>query len=88
VTPPLPRDAFPQRIETERLCLRRPERREVALYARQAAEAYVTRTQPLSEERASAFAAFMIERCGSLRMAGKRSMSSASFFFAVPRVRA
>jgi RimJ/RimL family protein N-acetyltransferase len=58
---PLPRDAFAKLIETARLRLRKPERREEALYARLAAEAYATRTKPLSEEQARALAAFMIE---------------------------
>jgi hypothetical protein len=61
VKPLLPRDVFPQRIETERLRLRKPESRESTFYARRAAEASVTRAQPLTEEQATEFAAFMIE---------------------------
>jgi RimJ/RimL family protein N-acetyltransferase len=57
---PLPRDAFPRRIETARLCLRRPDEGEAALYARQAQEAYAARPEPLSRDQARAFAAFMI----------------------------
>lgn len=58
--PPLPRDAFPRRIETARLLLRRPEEGEAALYARQAQEACPTRPEPLSHDQARAFAAFML----------------------------
>lgn len=61
MTQPLPRDAFPRWIETARLRLRVPEEAEAALYARRAQEAYATRPEPLSDERASTFAAFMIE---------------------------
>ena len=57
---PLPRDAFPESIVTERLRLRRPDRREEALYARQAQEAYSTRSKPLSDDGAGAFGAFMV----------------------------
>ncbi len=57
---PLPRDAFPRRIQTARLCLRTPEEGEASLYARQAQEAYATRPEPLSRDQARAFAAFMI----------------------------
>jgi hypothetical protein len=42
VTTPLPRDAFPRRIETARLRLRKPARREEALYAWLALESYAT----------------------------------------------
>jgi ribosomal-protein-alanine N-acetyltransferase len=56
----VPHDAFPRRIETARLCLRRPEEAEGALYARHAQEAYATRPEPLSDEQARAFAAFML----------------------------
>jgi RimJ/RimL family protein N-acetyltransferase len=57
---PLPRGAFPRKIETARLCLRSPDAGEAALYARQAQEAYATRPEPLSRDQARAFAAFMI----------------------------
>jgi RimJ/RimL family protein N-acetyltransferase len=57
----LPRDVFPQSLETPRLRLRRPERREEALYARQALDAYATRTTPLTESQAVEFGAFMVE---------------------------
>jgi RimJ/RimL family protein N-acetyltransferase len=57
---PLPRDVFPQRIETARLFLRRPEEGEAALYARHARDAYATRLEQLSDEQARAFAAFML----------------------------
>jgi RimJ/RimL family protein N-acetyltransferase len=58
---PLPNDVFPSRIETARLRLRKPERREAAVYARCAQEAYATRAQTLSRDQARAFAVFMIE---------------------------
>jgi RimJ/RimL family protein N-acetyltransferase len=61
---PLPRDVFPRRIETARLRLRTPEEGEVTLYARRAQEAYATRPEPLSDEQAFAFAAFMLEHWG------------------------
>jgi RimJ/RimL family protein N-acetyltransferase len=61
---PLPRDVFPRRIETARLRLRTPEEGEVTLYARRAQEAYATRAEPLSDEQAFAFAAFMLEHWG------------------------
>jgi RimJ/RimL family protein N-acetyltransferase len=57
---PLPRDAFPRRIETARLRLRRPEEGEATLYARHAQDAYATRPEPLSDERARAFSTFML----------------------------
>ncbi len=60
MNPPLPRDAFPRRIATARLCLHMPEEGEAALYARQAQEAYATQPKPLSRDQACAFAAFMI----------------------------
>lgn len=44
---PLPNDVFPSRIETARLRLRKPERRDAAVYARRAQEAYATRAQRL-----------------------------------------
>lgn len=59
-TLPLPRDSFPRRIETARLCLRSPDEQEAALYARLAQEAYATRSEPLSRDQACAFAAFVI----------------------------
>jgi RimJ/RimL family protein N-acetyltransferase len=57
---PLPRDAFPRRIETARLLLRHPEKGEAARYARHAQEAYATRPEPLLHDQARAFAAFML----------------------------
>lgn len=57
----MPHDAFPRRIETARLRLRRPELGEAELYARRAQEAYATRPEPLSDEQASVFANFMVE---------------------------
>ena len=48
-------------IETARLSLRRPERRKVTFYARQAQEAYAARAEPLSRDQARSFAAFMVE---------------------------
>lgn len=52
---PLPRDVFPRKIETARLSLRKPERREVTFYARQAQEAHAARAEPLSRDQARAF---------------------------------
>jgi RimJ/RimL family protein N-acetyltransferase len=60
-TLPLPRDAFPRWIETPRLRLRSPEVGEAALYAQRAQEAYATRPEPLTDEQALTFSAFMIE---------------------------
>jgi ribosomal-protein-alanine N-acetyltransferase len=60
MTRPLPCDAFPRRIETGRLYLRPPEEGEAALYARHAQEAYATQPEPISDDEARAFAAFML----------------------------
>src|SRR5580692_7718409 len=57
--PPLPQDIFPRRIETARLVLRSPESDRRALYARQAREA-CTEPEALTDDRADAFANFMI----------------------------
>ncbi|MFZ1018400.1 MAG: GNAT family N-acetyltransferase [Candidatus Cybelea sp.] len=57
---PLPDAAFPRRIETARLRLRRPEQGEATLYARHAQDAYATRPETLSDEKALAFSTFML----------------------------
>ena len=57
---PLPDAAFPRRIETARLRLRRPEQGEATIYARHAQDAYATRPETLSDEKALAFSTFML----------------------------
>lgn len=56
---PLPREIFPRQIDTMRLFLRRPEEREAELYAQQAQES-CARRDPLSNDEARAFAAFIL----------------------------
>ena len=49
---PLPRDAFPHAVATPRLRLRKPERGDDVLLAGLIFEAYASRPDPLSQERA------------------------------------
>ena|SRR5271165_6999011 len=58
--PPSPRDAFPHLIETARLRLHKPERRQQSTYA-QFAAVTLSPAEPPSEVKGEAFAAFMIE---------------------------
>ena len=58
---PLPRDAFPHAVATPRLRLRKPERGDDGLLAGLIFEAYASRPDPLSQDRAVEFGSFAIE---------------------------
>lgn len=57
----VPREVFPESLETPRLQLYRPRVQERAIYARQFADAYSTRPKKISLDVAERFADFMIE---------------------------